>query len=450
MSPDEPAASTNDRITGWWIWWAAWSVVIAVGAAWWWLMPGGFPASHPRFWVNQALPPLAVVAAVLGLTALQRRWTALASASALTLPIALLAGTITGAALFPVSLGAALAASAVATVALGWLWIAAWGRGRLFTREAAIAGAAAAMIGAGVAWSQRAPRASTRPLGEPAPAVSGELTGTAPRRVGPRATVIPPRGIVRVEGGVSLEIAPLLQFISTSPDRCWTLFAPEGSHRPAPWRLTQVQHAGDAESGWSYAGDAERRLWVRASGEAVDIDASTELAAPVYSHLNSFTRMTMLGHRRLTLEFAAAPGQSIDVLPSDYPVGRPQRFAYVGDDEVLRVMEATSGEKGPFTELAAGPLPDGAPLVIIVRDEDRPVWRLTLFDWNTQRGRSLSPTAGWSVPGATIEFTRGDDPEVSVVEVWISLASTSVGRGFDSIGHSPGIYRNRIRIEPLR
>jgi hypothetical protein len=210
-----------------------------------------------------------------------------------------------------------------------------------------------------------------------------------------------------------------------------------------------VQHAGDAAGGWSYAGDAERRLWVRASGDAVEIDASTELAAPVYSHLNSFTRMTIVGHRRLTLEFAAAAGQPIDVLPSDYPVGRPQRFAYVDDNEVLRVMEATSGEKGPFTELAAGPLPDGAPLVIIVRDEGRPVWRLTLFDWNTQRGRSLSPTAGWGVPGATIEFTRSDDPETSVVEVWVSLASTSVGRGFDSIGHSPGIYRNRIRVEAM-
>ena len=24
--------------------------------AWWWLLPGGFPMTHPRFWVNQALP----------------------------------------------------------------------------------------------------------------------------------------------------------------------------------------------------------------------------------------------------------------------------------------------------------------------------------------------------------------------------------------------------------
>jgi hypothetical protein len=106
MSPDEPAAPTHERITGGWIWRAAWGVVIAVSAAWWWLMPGGFPAGHPRFWVNQVLPPLAVVVAVFGLTALRRRWTAPASASALTLPIALLAGTITGAALFPSASGA--------------------------------------------------------------------------------------------------------------------------------------------------------------------------------------------------------------------------------------------------------------------------------------------------------------------------------------------------------
>src|SRR5258706_15243540 len=26
--------------------------------AWWWLMPGGFPVGHPRFWGNEALPVL--------------------------------------------------------------------------------------------------------------------------------------------------------------------------------------------------------------------------------------------------------------------------------------------------------------------------------------------------------------------------------------------------------
>ena len=31
--------------------------------------------------------------------------------------------------------------------------------------------------------------------------------------------------------------------------------------------------------------------------------------------------------------------------------------------------------------------------------------------------------------------------------VWLTLAGTSVGRGFDSVGHKAGTYRNRVRIE---
>ncbi len=34
-----------------------------------------------------------------------------------------------------------------------------------------------------------------------------------------------------------------------------------------------------------------------------------------------------------------------------------------------------------------------------------------------------------------------------VVEIWISLAATSVGRGWDSVGYRAGAYRNRIELE---
>src|SRR5262249_35504799 len=44
-----------------------WLLVIAghavAAVAWWWLMPGGFPPSHPRFWVN-GVAPIAVLAPV--------------------------------------------------------------------------------------------------------------------------------------------------------------------------------------------------------------------------------------------------------------------------------------------------------------------------------------------------------------------------------------------------
>jgi hypothetical protein len=46
-----------------------------------------------------------------------------------------------------------------------------------------------------------------------------------------------------------------------------------------------------------------------------------------------------------------------------------------------------------------------------------------------------------------IEFQRFGAPESSPVMIWITLAATSVGRGWDAVGHRAGTYRNRIRIE---
>jgi hypothetical protein len=40
----------------------------------------------------------------------------------------------------------------------------------------------------------------------------------------------------------------------------------------------------------------------------------------------------------------------------DYPIGRPARFAFVERDRTFRVVEASTGEKGPFRTLARGRL----------------------------------------------------------------------------------------------
>src|SRR5262245_58504418 len=67
---------------------------VAGAAGWMLLSPGGFPASHARFWANRALPAAVAVVAVAALALLWRRrgqwadraalafvafWTALAS-----------------------------------------------------------------------------------------------------------------------------------------------------------------------------------------------------------------------------------------------------------------------------------------------------------------------------------------------------------------------------------
>jgi hypothetical protein len=36
---------------------------LVLAAAWWWLMPGGFSPSHPRFWSNHVMPAIIVAVA---------------------------------------------------------------------------------------------------------------------------------------------------------------------------------------------------------------------------------------------------------------------------------------------------------------------------------------------------------------------------------------------------
>jgi hypothetical protein len=47
-----------------------------------------------------------------------------------------------------------------------------------------------------------------------------------------------------------------------------------------------------------------------------------------------------------------------------------------------------------------------------------------------------------------IEFSLAGDAPGSEAAIFITLAATSVGRGWDTVGHAPGTYRNRMRIEP--
>ena len=75
--------------------------------------------------------------------------------------------------------------------------------------------------------------------------------------------------------------------------------------------------------------------------------------------------------------------------------------------------------------------------------------RVVFDDWSAQAGTAPSPAAGWGVPVNAIEFSLAGDRPGSPAGIYITLAGTSVGRGWDSVGHAAGTYRNRIRIEVL-
>jgi hypothetical protein len=115
---------------------------------------------------------------------------------------------------------------------------------------------------------------------------------------------------------------------------------------------------------------------------------------------------------------------------------------------MFRVVEAKSAEKGPFTILTEGELPEDRPLELTLYDGDHPIYRLAFQDWAKQCSKQLSPTAGWGLPENAIEFSLVGENQTQAT-FYITLASTSVGRGFDSVGHREGIYRNRLKIEML-
>ena len=75
--------------------------------------------------------------------------------------------------------------------------------------------------------------------------------------------------------------------------------------------------------------------------------------------------------------------------------------------------------------------------------------RISLVDWSSQVDTTLSPTAGWGVPVNAIEFSLVGDEPSSPASIFVTLAATSVGRGWDCVGHNPGTYRNRILFEAV-
>jgi hypothetical protein len=310
------------------------------------------------------------------------------------------------------------------------------------------------MLGAFCVFAQRPPAPAAKPL------VSNDvpLVKESENRLGigtmalPNGTVLDASGIsVRFEP-LTIFVNPVLRFLSQSPDGCWTVFVPRETREGSEPRWLSSRAIDELGNAWSglIPGQGPMRLEVvhRPARRETRIDAMSRLEQPIHSHLNSYCDFEVRGHRRLFLSFSPCPGAKIEVRKFDYPIGRPSRFAYVDRDRNFRVVEASSGEKGPFRTLAEGRLEAADPLVIMLHDEDRAVARMTLHDWSAQAGTELSPTAGWGVPVNAIEFSlNGVDPS-SPASIFVTLAGTSVGRGWNCVTHPAGTYRNRIAVEP--
>jgi hypothetical protein len=427
---------------------ALWLVLlVSLGAlAWFWsrAAPRGFPTDHPKFWANEVLPlALFVPCAVGAFAALVDRRHLLLLFAAGVGPL-WLAAAVAGRLLFPVSLSSLfllpLALGALAAVA----WFAARSGASRFAWPWAVASFLAAAAGAALgilfALAQRAPLPGTRPLSDPMPSIP--VTPQPPPSVAVRGARLDlwHASLSLPCGGRELEIEPLLRFYGRSPDRFWV----RGPRQRPDLVPVAVRPRGEA---WEikYSGTIERFLSIAPEGRGFSIEGWARLEAPFYSHLNAFATLRLRGAKHPALLFSPTPARPIDVLFAEYPRGAPQRQAWLEPTGTFRVTQASDADKGPFRTLAEGPLARDAPLSITLLDAQTPLCRVTLEDWPRQLSVDLSPTAGWGAPVNAVEFSlvQGD------VMVILTLAGTSVGRGIDSIGHTAGVYRNRLRVEPL-
>lgn len=396
-------------------------------------LPRGFGLDDIHAWTNTLLPAaagLVIVATLIRFVFMQSSGLPVSIASA-AVAGGWLAAVITGHLLFPVSFGLERAIGplsiALALATLAW----ALRMVTLFSVVGAIAGAA---VGVVVIWGQRAPPPSTRPAG----GTLAEVKGDATKDDAASGQVSFPCG----KGYIRLR--PLLTFESRSPDRTWTVLAPPDAFGPR----RKLEAFAKEKNGFRarYSDDGETSLIATKDAKGIDIEAVSKLPRAVYSHLSSFTTIHVAFEA--TIAFSPTENQVFSIEPADYPTGRPTQLGYLGADMAFHVVRASDADKGPYTELAKGRLGRDEPITIELRHKDGSsgACRLTFKDWAAQVSTEPSPSAGWGLPQNSIQFFARGGAEAVVI---LTLAETGPGRGWHSVAHAEGTYKNRVRIDTV-
>jgi hypothetical protein len=422
-----------------------------------WLAPGGFPVWHARFWINGVFP-LALLGLVGSAVAASRgRRDDWLRALLAAFPAGWGAAAVMARVVFPVTFERLFWPPLYVAVLMGAAVYLTFRRhGAMPGRPIVAVAVPAALAGAMVPLSQCAPAPDTHPLGYsmPVPVVPAQPPSVADvlqEWPGGRLRVHPGDGSVSIKAGrLTVRAEPLLKFISRSPDGCWGILAPP-RQRDGPDLVLRSALILGGRLVLQYRADYDATLRIAPDHGTgpIRLEALALLPRPIFSHLNAFCDLHITGHKRLALSFSPFPEMQFDVDPADYPVGRPLRLAYRDSLDNFRVVEASSGEKGPFRLLASGPLSRSNPLGITLHDQGTAVAQIVLYDWADEVSTALSPTAGWNLPVNAIEFSLEGDRANAPADLFITLAGTSVGRGWDSVGHRAGTYRNRMRIDVL-
>lgn len=426
----------------------------AAFAAWWYVSPKGFSMGHPRFWSNSIIPIIIISASLICWIGVFRSYRSLLSVLMPSYPAATLSFIVAGMVLYPVSMRLIfliplLCWLAVLVILTFFIIKRNSIKKPLWIPTAFLAGLSM-LMGAVLPWSQQSCEASTKPLNQEK-ILNSNLPlnpSQSPFQLSSHVTVFPRYAEIMINDlNTQLQISPLLTFYSCSPDRCWILLSPRQERIGTKHIFQGIRRTQD-ELFLEYNDTGRSTLEISSPDNEryVELDVSCELLNPVYSHLNTFTEFTVKGKGKLFVSFSPCPDKRIEVTAFDYPFGRPSRLAYLDESGMFRVVQAKSAEKGPFTTLAEGECKEGEPLELTLYDGNNPIYRIIFEDWTTQSSKQLSPTAGWGLPENAIAFSL-DGENLSKATFYITLASTSTGRGFDSVGHNAGVYRNRMRIE---
>lgn len=421
----------------------AFSINLFLAAAWKWLSPQGFPLSHSRFWLNSIVPLIVIAFTLAGLIGLMSNKHRLAATAAVMLSVGWLAIGFTSRYLFPQSLRGFWLFAVFAALSLAGL---AW-QLRREVYHASLRWIPLMLLpvitGTFVVWAQVPPVPSTTPLQDSLPTLHSGSFKKPPQTFRLSENVHFSQlstSLSMRHGNIELRCFPLIKFDRISPDGFWSLLAP-----PQKKRRPLVEYISDSEHHWfRYDEQAIIRFPVSQQIGEVRCDSWSCITKETYSHLNDFCALVIEGHRNLSIAFSPCQEIRIPITPADYPTGRPARFAYLNTDQTLNVVEARSGEKGPFRILAQGPLLKGEKLAILLFDGEKLITTWTLGDWSRQLSSDLSPSAGWKVPANAIQFRRSGDAKDSLVEIFITLAGTGIGRGWETVGHRAGVYRNKM------
>lgn len=434
----------------------------AVGAALlWWFMPSGFdPFSRP-FWQHEVLIPLVALVSIVTtvLVAMRRRsghvgvylllgfWTTLAFhqvAANFPTPIDLL-GLIFGGAMIVMVLGVLFYEVSVDGIRA---------RDRI---SGLIGGLVLALL---LTMSIYPEAAQTRPAPRPVSLLGHGIVGATsaaeamrPRDAGVNLSPLDASWTIATPDG-ELSIQPCISFEATSKNGFLAL----GRNRDnaGPEVVSVDSSGGDVTCRWAdreaFGNMVLARGTTRTSVVRTDLGRSVRIASEhvvprtIYAHVASFCRIRWNGSSPIRLRIGGdSVGAVITPTRSEYPTGAPAVFL-VASESGMRLLRATSAEKGPFTTL--GQMPLGDPWISVLHG-DRAVCAFRVGGFADQCSFQQSPTAGWSLPVNRVHIEAAEENAAGKpVSTWLdySLGDTSIGRGFDAVGTAAGTYWSLIEV----